>query len=89
VLQDLGELAEACGLLRQALASAEQSFEPGHPRIATSQSNLASVLKDLGGLEEARMLLEQAYGSLLENYGPDFPLTRTVKGNLDSLGGGE
>ena len=56
-------MEEARDLLRQALASDEKSFEPGHPSIAISQSNLALVLKDLGQLEEARDLLRQALAS--------------------------
>jgi tetratricopeptide (TPR) repeat protein len=48
VLKDVGQLEEACELLRKVLASAEKSLEPGHPSIATSQSNLATVLRDLG-----------------------------------------
>lgn len=38
----------------EALAADEKSFEPGHPCITRSQSNLATVLKDLGQLEDAR-----------------------------------
>lgn len=71
---------------RQALESAQKSFEPGHPSVARSQSNLALVLKDLGELSEARDMLRQAYEVLLDKYGPDFPLTKIDKGNLDSVG---
>jgi hypothetical protein len=85
VLQDLGELPEARDLLRKALASSERSFEPGHPSIAISQSNLALVLQNLGELPEAHQLLQSAYSIFLEKYGADHPHTLTVKGNLDSL----
>lgn len=39
--QLLERLEEARDLLQKALASDEKSFEPGHPSIAHSQSNLA------------------------------------------------
>ncbi|HEX4769555.1 MAG TPA: tetratricopeptide repeat protein [Bryobacteraceae bacterium] len=63
----------------------EKSFEPGHPSIGTSQSNLALVLKDLRQLEEARDLLRRAYSASLERYGPDHPKTKLFKANLKSL----
>ena len=69
MLKDLGQLEEARDLLRKALASDEKSFEPGHPFIARSQSNLALVLKDLGQLEEARDLLREAHPTFLERFG--------------------
>jgi len=85
VLQDLGQLEEARDLLRKALASAEASFEPGHPSIANRRSNLAIVLKDLGRLEEARDLLRKAHSAMLEKFGPEHPHTKIVKNNLEGL----
>ena len=78
---------EARDLLRRALASDEKSFDPGHPSIAISQSNLALVLNDLGELEEARKLLKKSYRTLFEKFGPNFPRTKIAKGNLNSVGG--
>ncbi len=78
-------MEEARDLLRKALASNEQSFEPGHPSIAIRQSNLALVLKDLGQFEEARDLLCQAYSASLERLGPHHPSTKLYKANLESL----
>jgi hypothetical protein len=78
-------LEEPRDLLRKALASNEQSFEPGHPSIAIRQSNLALVLNGLGQLEEARDLLRKACSASLARYGPDHPPTKIFKGNLDSL----
>lgn len=83
--QTMGRFTAARDLLRKALASAEGSFESGHPSIARSQSNLAMVLRDLGDLEEARDLRWKAYSASLERYGPDYPATKTYKRNLDSL----
>ncbi len=78
-------MEEARDLLRQALASDEKSFEPGHPDIARSQSNLAMVLNNLGQLEEARDLLRKSYSAFLERLGPDHPHTKTAKNNLQNL----
>jgi tetratricopeptide (TPR) repeat protein len=85
VLQDLGQLEEARDLLRKALASDEKTFEPGHPSIASSQSNLALVLKDLGQLEEARDLLRKAFREYLDRFGPDHPGTRIIRRNLEGV----
>jgi hypothetical protein len=79
-------LEEARDLLRNALASAEKTFEPGHPSIARSQSNLAMVLKGLGQLEEARDLLRKAHRAYLSRFGPDHPGTQTIRRNLEGLG---
>lgn len=81
----MGRFTAARHAHSRALASAEKSFEPGHPSIAISQSNLALVLQDLGQLEEARDLLRQAYSASFERYGPDHPHTKTFKANIESL----
>ena len=70
-----------------SLREAEASFEPGHPSIAGSQSNLALVLKDLGELEEARDLSRKAYRSLHDKLGPNHSSTSRALGNLRSVGG--
>jgi tetratricopeptide (TPR) repeat protein len=82
---DLGELEEARDLLRQALASDEKSFEPGHPSIALRQWSLALVLKDLGELEEARDLLRKSYSAFLERFGPYHAHTKIAKKHLGNL----
>jgi tetratricopeptide (TPR) repeat protein len=56
----LGRYSDARRALSSALASDEKTFEPGHPSIAISQSNLGMVLKELGQLEQARDLLQKA-----------------------------
>ena len=48
---------------RKAVEISERHFESGHPRIATSQSNLGEVLRNLGELKEARDLLRMALES--------------------------
>ena len=87
MLKDLGELEEARDLLEKALASDQQSFEPGHPSIAISQSNLAMVLKDLGELEEARKLIQSAFNIFLDKFGENHHYTVISKENLDSIMG--
>ena len=76
-------LARAFGL--RALALDEASFEPGHPRVATSRSNLALVLMDLGEVEEARALLTAAYGALRRSPGESHPTTNVVRQNLQTV----
>ena len=71
--QTMGRFTAARQALQTALASAEKSFEPGHPSIATRQSNLATVLQDLGQLEEARDLLRQALASDERSFEPGHP----------------
>jgi hypothetical protein len=68
------------------LEADQKSFEPGHPSIARSQSNLAMVLKDLDQLKEAKTLANQAYHSFLEKLGPEHYLTKRIKGNPDAIG---
>ena len=80
--QALGRYSDARRTLRGALASAEKTFEPGHPSIARSQSNLATVLQDLGQLEEARDLLRQALASDEKTFEPGHPSIAISQSNL-------
>jgi len=76
-------LAEQFG--RKSLELAEKNFEPGHPTIAISQSNLATVLRDLGELKEARGLLTKAYEVFLKKLGYDHPYTKKVRTHLENI----
>ncbi len=67
---------------RQALMIASANFEPGHPSLARSQSNLALVLKDLGQLEQARDLLQQALAAAEQTYDPGHPSLARSQSNL-------
>ncbi|MDJ0915146.1 MAG: toll/interleukin-1 receptor domain-containing protein [Desulfobacterales bacterium] len=69
-----GKLAEAEKHGRKAVAISEGHFEPGHPRIATSQSNLGEVLRSIGELEEARDLLRKALESDEKSFKPGHPV---------------
>ena len=81
----LGRYADARRAMTAALESAQRAFEPGHPRIATGQSNLALVLKDLGQLEEARDLLREALASDQKTYEPGHPRIATGQSNLATV----
>jgi tetratricopeptide (TPR) repeat protein len=78
----MGRFTAARRAFSAALASAEKTFEPGHPSIAIGQSNLALVLQDLGQLEEARDLLRQALASAEKSFEPGHPFIATSQSNL-------
>jgi tetratricopeptide (TPR) repeat protein len=80
--QALGRYSDARRALTGALASAEKTFEPGHPTIAIRQSNLSLVLKDLGQLEEASDLLRQALASTEKTFEPGHPSIAVSQSNL-------
>jgi tetratricopeptide (TPR) repeat protein len=83
--QAVGRYSDAKRNLLAALASDEKTFEPGHPSIATSQSNLASVLADLGQLEEARDLLYRALASDEKTFEPGHPSIAVRQSNLATV----
>ena len=60
LFQDTNRLAEAEPLMRRALAIDEQSFGPGHPKVATDLNNLAALLQDQGHWLEAVALFRKA-----------------------------
>ena len=74
--------SDAKQLLRLSLEINETQFEPGHPRIARSQSNLALVLQDLGDLEGARDLLEKALESDQKSFEAGHPRIAISQSNL-------
>jgi tetratricopeptide (TPR) repeat protein len=80
--QAVGRYPDAKRTLLAVLAAAEKSFEPGHPSIASSQSNLALVLKDLGQLDEARDLLRQALAAAEKSFEPGHPSIARSQSNL-------
>ena len=80
--QALGRYSDARRVLTAALASAEKTFEPGHPNIARRQSNLAMALRALGQVEEARDLLRTALASDQKTFQPGHPSIAIVQSNL-------
>jgi tetratricopeptide (TPR) repeat protein len=81
----LGRYSDARRTLAGALASDEKTFEPGHPSIAISQSNLATVLRGLGQLEEARDLLRKALASDEKTFEPGHPSIARSQSNLATV----
>ena len=59
---------------RIAVEITKGHFKPGHPRIATSQSNLGEMLRNLGELKEARDLLREALKSDEKSFEPGHPI---------------
>jgi tetratricopeptide (TPR) repeat protein len=78
----LGRYLLAKSFSRDALSRSERTFAPGHTSIATSQSNLATVLLDLGDLQEARDLLRKALASDEVSYAPGHPYIAMRQSNL-------
>jgi tetratricopeptide (TPR) repeat protein len=83
--QTMGRFTAARHAFSRALASDEKAFEPGHPSIARSQSNLATVLQDLGQLEEARDLLRKALVSAEKSFEPGHPSIAIRQSNLATV----
>jgi len=59
---------------RKAVDISVRHFVPGHPRIATSLSNLGEVLRNLGELKAARDLLQKAMESDERSFEPGHPI---------------
>jgi tetratricopeptide (TPR) repeat protein len=78
----LGRYTAARQAAAKALNIATETYEPGHPSIASSQSNLALVLHDLGQLEEARDLLRNAVAAAGETYESGHPSMARGRSNL-------
>jgi tetratricopeptide (TPR) repeat protein len=81
----VGRYSDAKALFTQALAFDEKTFEPGHPNIASGQSNLALVQKGLGQLEEARDLLRQSLASDEKTFEPGHPSIASDQSNLAAV----
>ena len=77
-----GSFKEARSFYKISLSLAEQKYEPGHPNIATCQSNLATVLRNLGELKEARDLLRAALASNEKTFEPGHPSIAIRQSNL-------
>ena len=59
---------------RKAVDISQGHFQSGHPKIATSQSNLGEVLRNTGALKEARDLLQKALESDEKSFEPGHPV---------------
>src|SRR5262249_26879737 len=79
-------------LLRNAIVLKERAYEPGHPTLASSYSNLAMVERALGNRAEARALLhsaiaidEKVHGAGHPNLASDYHDLAWVEMNLGNL----
>ena len=78
-----GKYTEAIQIAKRALALAEKTFGPDHPRVGTSLNNLAGLLfYGQGRHGEAEPLLERALALREKALGPDHP---DVGSSLNSL----
>ncbi|PAP80581.1 hypothetical protein B1759_04155 [Rubrivirga sp. SAORIC476] len=81
----LGQLIEARRLLERAIEIEEKAFDADHPTLATSYSNLATVVKDQGDLATARRLLGRAIEIDERAFDPDHPNLALKYGNLGQV----
>jgi tetratricopeptide (TPR) repeat protein len=80
--KNAGQLDQARPLLERALSIVEAAHGPNHPKVATSLSNLATILRELELLPEAKLLLERALSIDEATHGPDHPRVATRLNNL-------
>ena len=82
-----GSYADAKDPLERALAIRERVLGVGHPEVAASLGNLATVQRALGEMAEARALSERALAIREEALGPDHPELALSLGNLANIYG--
>jgi tetratricopeptide (TPR) repeat protein len=82
---ELGRMVEKRSMLLKAIAIQERAYEPDHPILATSYSNLARVERDLGNPTEARKLLHRAISIQERVYEPNDPILATSYSNLAQI----
>lgn len=85
LLQELGRVAEAESLYRDALASRREYKGDKHPKTLLTMCNLAQLLQQNGGAEEAEALLRDAYEARLEKLGEKHPMTLSVMHSLGKV----
>ena len=68
--------------MERAIEIEEKYFDPDHPTLATSYSNLATILRALGDLPEARRLMELAIEIDEKHFDPEHPSLATRYTNL-------
>jgi tetratricopeptide (TPR) repeat protein len=79
---DLGDLAKAEPMLREALRLGKAAFRPDSPRTAGILNNLATTLQAAGNLKEAEALQREALAIYRQRYGGTNDLTATALNNL-------
>ena len=78
----LGSFSEAKRLMERAIEINEQAFDPNHPTLAVSYSNLATVETDLGNLTEAKRLMQRAIEIDEQAFDPNHPTLAVKYSNL-------
>ena len=76
---------EARKLLLRAIAINEKAFDPDHPPLAATYSNLAAVEQALGNAAGARRLLRRAIAIDERVFDPDHPDLATRYSNLAAV----
>jgi tetratricopeptide (TPR) repeat protein len=84
-LQYESRLAEAEPLMRRALAIAEESFGPEHPKVAQYLNNLATLLQATNRLAEAEPLMRRTLTISERSLGSDHPTVAIRLNNLATL----
>lgn len=84
-VENQGEMREAEGLYRQALAFLEKAHGPRHPEAGTTLNNLAGAVGAQGRLAEAELLLRRAVAMLESTAGSRHRRTAAARENLGEL----
>jgi hypothetical protein len=71
--------------MRRALAINESNFGPDHPKVATTISNLSSLLQATNRLPEAEQFVRRALAIDEATFGPDHPRVAIRLNNLATL----
>ncbi len=81
-LQERGQFDDAKAAHHRALRTAERTYGPHHPTVASAANNLGTVVRALGDPAGARPHFERALRIDEETYGPDYPEVATAVNNL-------
>lgn len=84
-LYQKGRYEEAIPLAKRSLAIREKALGPGHPDVATSLNNLASLYKTIGDYSRAEPLYKRSLAIKEKALGPDHPSVAGTKGNIGFL----
>jgi CHAT domain-containing protein/tetratricopeptide (TPR) repeat protein len=84
-LRSEGKYSEAATIWRQLLAISENAFGPDHPEVATSLSNLASLLSEQRQYASAESLCRRSLAIYEKALGADHPYVALSLNNLSQL----
>ena len=84
-LREIGLYHESRDYRQLALDTDLKILGPDHPSVATSRSNLATLLQDLGDLPAARHQIELALNAGLKTLRPDHPEIAIRRSNLATI----